>query len=617
MKRIVEMPSQCSREILVEQTLWLIRLRWLAVACIVAATTAGRYVFPVLIATGPVYVCAGVLLACNVFYFWKANRRAESAGRRDVAFGFIQIEIDLLILTAAFHFSGGVANPFFLFYVFHIIIAAIILPQTLCYAVGLTAITMFGFLAVAKLNSWTWLGHYPLRFSIGAGLWKNPVYAFGAFVAFAFTVMLAQYLTRLIITRMMAKELEAARNNDLMNAVISAMAEGLVFVNCSGAIAICNPAAKLWKKNDCRDRRADEVDDFPDVLAEHIKMFSGAGDGGASSGHVVEFCNDAPVPRQFQTKSCRVTGIDGRELGFVVVGQDLTEHKNLEKELVDQSEKVAAINEMLKMSRVRMAQREKMVAIGQMAAGIAHEIGNPLASLSSVAQYLGRNAKSHEEKEQLLVIDYQVNRIAKILKRMLTLARPATAEYKWTDIGQLIGSTLSLVKYDKRMCSVAVEEVSESELPMVWLNPQAFEQVLLNVFINALDAMDGKDGDHEHVLTITKSFENGMVVIRVRDSGVGMSPEVCKRAFQSFFTTKEIGKGTGLGLFISYNLVAEIDGTIELDSELGKGSTVTIRIPVRPKKDLIDGSRKQDVTGGAEITIEQSVDNGRVQDNSS
>ena len=81
-----------------------------------------------------------------------------------------------------------------------------------------------------------------------------------------------------------------------------------------------------------------------------------------------------------------------------------------------------------------------------------------------------------------------------------------------------------------------------------------------------------------------------MIEVRINDTGIGMSPEICKRAFESFFTTKEIGKGTGLGLFISYNLVTEIDGTITLDSELGKGTTIIIRIPVRPKKDLVSGN---------------------------
>jgi len=311
------------------------------------------------------------------------------------------------------------------------------------------------------------LGYYPLKLSAVGGLWRNPVYALGVFVAFASTVVLAQYLTRVIIVRM------------------------------------------------------------------------------------------------------------------------TTKHKHLEKNLRDRAEQIAAINEMLKMTRVQMAHREKMVAIGQMAAGIAHEIGNPLASLSSVAQYLGKKLNRHEEKEQLLLIGYQVNRISSILKRMLSLSRPATGEYKWTDINELINNTLSLVKFDKRMQSITIKNVIGSDLPMVWLNPQLLEQVLLNIFINAMDAMEAKQGEQEHILKVTREFKDAMVEIWVCDTGVGMSPQVAKRAFESFFTTKEIGKGTGLGLFISYNLVSEIDGTIKLESEPDKGTTVIIRIPMRPQKNLI------------------------------
>jgi signal transduction histidine kinase len=229
-----------------------------------------------------------------------------------------------------------------------------------------------------------------------------------------------------------------------------------------------------------------------------------------------------------------------------------------------------------------------------MATGIAHEIGNPLASLSSVAQYLGRKLSKHEEKEYLLIIKNQVDRISTILKRMLSLSRPDTAEYKWTDINELIDNTLSLVKLDKRMRLITIRNISSPDLPLVWLNPQLFEQVLLNIFINARDAINAKWGEQKHVIEVTREFKDGMVEIRVDDTGVGMNPEVCRRAFESFFTTKEIGKGTGLGLFICYNLVTEIDGTIVIESEQGKGTTVIIRVPIRTKKDLISGDAEGD-----------------------
>ncbi|MDD5458030.1 MAG: ATP-binding protein [Phycisphaerae bacterium] len=389
---------------------------------------------------------------------------------------------------------------------------------------------------------------------------------------------------------MTAKEAEAARNNDVLKAVIIAMAEGLIFLTRDGKIAICNPAAKLWKKSDCINRADDSIDDFSPILAEHMKALLKGDEELDYSGPVIKFGKTGDQESYFETKGCKVKSAEGVELGYVLVGQDLTEHKKLEKNLLEQTENVTAINEMLKMSRVRMAQQEKMVAIGQMAAGIAHEIGNPLASLSSVAQYLGRKLNSHEQKEHLLIIDYQVNRISNILKRMLTLAKPATAEYKWNDINELIANTLSLVKFDKRMASVTVKDVVHPDLPMVWMNPQSFEQVLLNLLINAMDAMEAKGKQDEHILEISRAYNDGIIEIHVRDTGIGMSPDVCKRAFESFFTTKEIGKGTGLGLFISYNLVAEMDGTIEMDSEPGVGTTVKIKIPVRPKNALFSDS---------------------------
>ncbi len=607
----INKPSRCSQEVLVEQILWLIRLRWIAVGSIVATVLVGSYVFPypLLPSSPPIYVCAGILLLCNIFYFSVATKKTADAGPKDVVLAMVQVEADLVVLTAVLLFSGGVANPFFLFYIFHIIIATIILPRNLSFAVGLTAILLFGLMAVNELNGGELLGHYPLQFkNVVEGLWTNPVYVLAAFTAFVCTVVLTQYLTRMIIARMTAKEKEAARNNDLLQAVISAMTEGLMFVTHNGNVAICNPAAKRWKSNSNVqnghiDKSGDSLKDFPPILSEHIKGFSDDDNKptNASTGQVIEFNTAGPEQRHIEAKSSPVVGTDGQRLGYVIVGQDLTEHKKLEKDLLERTVEVTSINEMLKMSRVEMAQREKMVAIGQMATGIAHEIGNPLASLSSVAQYLGRKLNTHEEKEHLLVIKYQINRISNILKRMLSLSRPATAEYKWVDINELIDNTLSLMKFDKRMRSVTINNITATDLPMVWLNPQLLEQVLINIFINALDAMNSKPGGQEHILGLTRESKDGMVEIRVSDTGIGMSPDVCRRAFESFFTTKEIGKGTGLGLFISYNLVTEVDGTIALESEPGKGTTVIIRIPIRPKKDLIGvNDSREDFTNSAE-----------------
>ena len=588
-----ERKPRVSRRILNDQLKLLIRLRWVASVGIVTAGIISTLVFPVLSTAKPIYVISTILFGLNFVYSLLLSKKRPDAVSQGVVLCFLQIELDLILLTLLLHFSGGTTNPFVLFYVFHVILATIILSSNLSFSVAMSSIAMFGLMAVGELNDWGWLSNSPLLFSISGGLSSNPVYMLGEFVAFATTITLAQFLTRMVITRMTAKELEAARNHDVLRAMIKAMAEGLIFVTADGIIPICNPSARQWAGNGESNKEVPSLKDFPPVLSEHIEQLldsEGEAGGGLRS---VKFNLDNEQESYIEAKSCPVADIDGRRLGYVIVGQDLTDHKKLERDLIDRTEETVEINEMLKRSRIEMAQREKMVAIGQMATGIAHEIGNPLASLSSVAQYLGRKLKSHEEKEHLLMIENQVHRISVILRRMLSLSRPATSEYKWTDVNAVIDNTLALVKFDRRAKSVDIINEANDNLPMIWVNPLHFEQVLLNITINALDAMSARESEDQHSIMIEREFKDNMIEIRISDTGIGMEPEVCKRAFESFFTTKEIGKGTGLGLYISYNLISEIDGSIKLDSEPGVGTTVTIRVPMRPKGHLISGEESE------------------------
>jgi PAS domain-containing protein len=333
----------------------------------------GTYVFPVLADATPIYACAGLLLLSNILYLLAATKQASQASRKDLVIGLLQVEMDLVLLTAVLHFSGGLANPFFLLYVVPIILATIILPRSMSYAAVLTAIFLFGLLAVSELYGGIGFGHYPLKFSTVGGLWQNRVYVLGAFTAFVCVVLVVQHLTRVVIARMTAKELEAGRNNDVLQAVISAMAEGLIFVNSEAKVAICNPAAQLWKKNGDSNIKDASIDDFLPTLAGHMKVLLSDGDKPAGWTEKIQFNTDHPDRRHIEVKSGPVVGIDGQRLGYVIVGQDLTEHRKLAKDLLERTEEVTEINEMLKMSRVEMAQREKMVAIGQMATGIARD----------------------------------------------------------------------------------------------------------------------------------------------------------------------------------------------------------------------------------------------------
>lgn len=574
-----------------DQLMWLIDLRWIAVAGILIASWVVHDVFPVIQSAGPVLACGLVLGLCNAAYYATARRGSHYFhGTRGLVFALIQVELDLLILTSLLYLSGGVANPFVLFYVFHVIIAAIILPLYMAFAVGGSTIVLYGILALNQVSERPWPGFQDLNLSQSGNLWHVPVYVLGGFVAFSCTVVLAQYLTRVILVRMTATEREAARNHDVLKAVIHAMNEGLIFVDPQGHIAMCNPAAMTWTTGHSNDA-ALVLDMFPGVLKEYVQRGLSE-EISPSQQNVGAFDTPGPDARRIEAKGCPVKDVDGRSLGYVIVGTDVTDHKNLEEELMNQSEQVTSINEMLKMTRVQMAQREKMVAIGQMASGIAHEIGNPLASLSSVVQYLTKKIQTEDEVQQLHVVLKQVNRISEILKRMLTFSRPATSEYRWSDIDQLINNTLTLIKFDNRMQSIEIKNQINGTLPTVWLNPQSFEQILLNVFINAVDAMNAKTDESPNTLEITRDCLGDVVRVRVRDTGIGMDQQVARRAFESFFTTKEIGKGTGLGLFISHNLITELDGSISIESEPDKGTSVLLQVPVRPKANMFKPEKK-------------------------
>lgn len=584
---------ELGRGVLVEQLRWLVLLRWFAILGIIMAGIACTSIFPILLSSRPIYICAVTLFLCNLLYFILIRQPFMKPPFGAILLAMVQLEADLLILTLLLHFAGGVTNPFVLFYVFHIIIATIILPRNLSFTIGISAIVMYGLMIISELHGFSWFPHYPLQFSSISPLAQNPVYSLGAFVAFSAMVVLAQYLTRTVIVRMTATELEATRNRDVLEAVVGTMSEGLVFVTNWGKVSICNPSAEGWFPG-----IRESVDNFPDVLRKQIKIYLADDSVQNLPSEVITFSLDDLEKRYIEARVYPVIGVEGRRLGFVVVGQDLSRHKKMEEDLLTRSDEVAQINEMLKLSRVEMVQREKMVAIGQMATGIAHEIGNPLASLSSVTQYLQRKVFDEDQVDMLKTMRQHIERISVILKRMLSLSRPATSEYRWTDVNTLIENTLSLVRYDRRAKSVQILDHINAELPMVWLNPLHFEQVLLNIFLNALDAMSAKDNDESHQLEISRTLEDDMVVIRTKDDGIGMEQEICRRAFESFFTTKELGKGTGLGLFISYNLVSELDGTIELESEPGKGTTVTVKIPIRPKNKLIsaDGAEEPPIS---------------------
>jgi signal transduction histidine kinase len=225
---------------------------------------------------------------------------------------------------------------------------------------------------------------------------------------------------------------------------------------------------------------------------------------------------------------------------------------------------------------------ERLAAAGTFASGVAHEVNNPLASISSLVQSLLPGENDPERQTALRTILSQITRIATTLKDLVNFARPAPAERKPLDLNEIVRETLRLVTYNRRFDRIQIEPALALDLKKPYADYNGIQQVLLNLLLNAADASHGEKGT---IRVITENLRTSQgdarVVMRVVDNGCGIAPENLERVFDPFFTTKPAGAGVGLGLSLCQSIVLTNQGTIRVDSKLGQGTTVTICLPVR------------------------------------
>ena len=231
----------------------------------------------------------------------------------------------------------------------------------------------------------------------------------------------------------------------------------------------------------------------------------------------------------------------------------------------------------------RFAQAEKLAAIGTLAAGVMHEINNPLATIGACAESLTIRldegealtpAFSADLREMLRVIDHEVQRSKGIVGSLLDFSRPKPATKILVDLNTVVDRTLFLLKHHSRFKKVDVARDLASSLPPVNGNEEQLIQVLMALLINAMDAMDGKG-----TITLRTRRERNAVITEVIDQGAGIRRTDMQKIFEPFFTTKSPGRGTGLGLSICYAIVSEHGGRLEVESEVGEGSVFRIVLP--------------------------------------
>ena len=228
-------------------------------------------------------------------------------------------------------------------------------------------------------------------------------------------------------------------------------------------------------------------------------------------------------------------------VGRVLLMYDLSELKRLEKEV---------------------QRHDRLVALGKMAAGVAHEIRNPLSSIKGFATLLGSRFQDGSQEHEAADLNY---------------ARPTTLNRVPLNLGELVGLSLKLVSSDAQALGVKIVLTVEDDLPTITLDRDKINQVLLNLYLNGLQAME--DSPAEKKLSVSVHREQEMLVIKINDSGRGIPPEDLDKVLDPYFTTKP--EGTGLGLALAYKIIDEHKGTIGFSSADGEGTTVTVSLPLQ------------------------------------
>jgi len=325
------------------------------------------------------------------------------------------------------------------------------------------------------------------------------------------------------------------------------------------------------------------------------------------------------------------TALIKEKRGVVLLVRDITDRKTAEKMLLKAKEqaeeaekdlrkgndKLKKVNRELKEAQSQLLQREKLASIGQLAAGIAHEINNPAgfvsSNLNSLQGYISDFIKTLKEYEKLLSLCKQkedkdllalaqqvenvkkevdldfllediektvgeslegTKRITKIVRDLKDFSHIDEAELKYADINEGIESTLNIVWNELKYKAEVIKEYGD--LPEIECYPQQLNQVFMNLLVNAAQAIEEKGQ-----IRINTFSEDDHIHIQISDTGMGIPQENLSRIFEPFFTTKEVGKGTGLGLSMSYGIIQKHQGKIDVKSQVGKGTTFTIELPVQ------------------------------------
>lgn len=552
---------------------WFISLRWIAVTVAAVMSFVAVFVVEFLPRESwlPLISVVITLATLNVLY-----THLVRTGKGTSVIVAFQAYMDLVLLTILIHFSGGIENPLVLLMIFHVIIAGITLSRTQCYSVAVAATALFALLAWSEASGL--IEHYTLQLVPHYELEGHVAHAaldtlfVSSYVGLQGTILL---LTAFFVTALSEKlrqkehqlEIQADRaltQHQLLKRALETTGTGLFVCDHELRPVLANRRWNTWseqfsKNSDLQEKFSGDDSPIQRTLEQGKVLVSEI-----AYPPVTPESAPATTSQTFLVTTAPILDKAGRTTHVVQLVQDITDRKT---------------------AQTQMIRAGQLAAVGELAGQVAHEVNNPIAIISAKGRLLLSDHKTEmsdrtaDEIGKMIVL---ADRVANIARGLLSYCRPSGAARSRVDIGGVMLRSLAMVEQRAKDLGIKIEDEIPKNIPPVYANDQEIEQVFLNLFLNSLDAMPtgGTLRLSASVPDDLSSHAAKCVTVSVADTGVGMSEEVRRHVFEPFFTTKPEGKGTGLGLSICHGLIQNNAGSIEVESTVGEGSRITIKLPI-------------------------------------
>ncbi|MBI2877182.1 MAG: hypothetical protein HYY20_09900 [Candidatus Tectomicrobia bacterium] len=586
---------------------WLIGVRWFAVLIAATLSLVAVRILGLLPskALGPLLLTIAGLAGFNLLFILLVRQ-----GKWLPYLLPLQIYTDLGILLVLLHFSGGSENLLYVLLLFHVIIAGVLLPRHQCYMVATVASLLFALLSWAE-----WVGlleHYDLLIIPHGGRRGDPAHDslyVASRVGLLWSVLFfsAYFITTLAEqARSYEHQLEAMTDRALAE---RQLLEQALDATGTGLCVVDQELRPFWINNRWMEWFASDLSASallmqgvacelpcclcfqPGANGSTLPLWWIAGEG-------------SPARQTLEDGRLRVTervlpNPEDDRPGSSSPGQGQRVFQVTTAPLLDRDHKIGQVVELVqeiteqKQAQAQILRAGKLAAIGELAGQVAHEVNNPIAIISAKARLLlsdHREEISDKVAQELAKIIEFSDRVARIAQGLLSYCRPSAAMRAPLDIRIPIQKALAMIEHRARMGEVQIEASLRGAVPMVQANASEMEQVFLNLFLNALDAMP--QGGR-----LAISIPGGMeplsegrpcVAVLVEDTGAGIPEESRGRIFDPFFSSKEEGRGTGLGLSICLGIVRSHGGEIEVESQPGKGTRFTLKLPIEAAVDRMD-----------------------------